>query len=638
MSAQANKSNKEINVGLIKKILDLMSPSAKESLCILSIPTLLSDPLAETLLGELGTSNHNLQEIIEEIHSFPIWHYRTKTSWAIDDDIRRYSLENTQNNRKTELMENVLRVLKDNYNCLEEPTVMNLEDYKMQILCLSSKLEKHVSEGINGFRELFNSATMYNHMEILRVIDLNLDEIFGENFSIDELQPTDIHNIYFMRGYYAYQTKKYDKAIKFWLPIYENSSKLVEHTKDIEDIARASNFMGIIWTEKKQLIEAESAFKKSRELYEIIEDTFDQPPANYGDPLIMNLSYCDNTRDHYKHVLNIRENGLTEEHTDFAQTQKLKNESLMGLTMKEINRKKEFSKDKASQYVTVILPAFNEEVSIGSIVLLARHYADHVVVVDDGSSDRTAEIAMKAGAEVIVLEVNKGKGEALKTGFTAAEGADIIVTMDSDGQHNPTDIPKLVSPILKGEADLVNGSRYLNDLGRNIPIYRRVGLRVLDRFTNLNSGVKITDSQSGFRAFSASTKDVFRFNAQGMTIENEMLADAGKSGLRIIEVGIGVRYDVDYSTISPIRVLETIIRDIEFNRPLYFFTLPGIIFGLIGIYFGILFLQEFSMGAALQLGPAVFMALLIVIGTFLTLTGIILHSIARNHTMQWSYK
>ena len=116
------------------------------------------------------------------------------------------------------------------------------------------------------------------------------------------------------------------------------------------------------------------------------------------------------------------------------------------------------------QNITVILPAYNEEDSIGSVILLTKFYADNVIVVDDGSSDRTAEIARKAGAEVIIHETNTGKGGALKTGFTAAAnlGADIIVTMDSDGQHNPAEIPKLVAPIIKGEAEMVNGSRYLS--------------------------------------------------------------------------------------------------------------------------------------------------------------------------------
>lgn len=286
------------------------------------------------------------------------------------------------------------------------------------------------------------------------------------------------------------------------------------------------------------------------------------------------------------------------------------------------------------QNITVILPAFNEEVSIGSVVLLTRYYADSVIVVDDGSSDRTAEIARKAGAEVIVHEVNKGKGAALKTGFAAADdlGADIIVTMDSDGQHNPAEIPKLIEPIIKGKADMVNGSRYLNGLDKNTPAYRRVGQTILDRVTNLNSGLEITDSQSGFRAFAASTKDIFRFTAQGMAIESEMLADAGKSGLRIAEVEIGVRYDVDCSTVNPIKhgfgVLLMILKDIEFNKPLYYLTVPGVILGIGGLFMGAYFLQNFGMGKGLDFGPTILMILFIIVGSFMALTGILLHSIS----------
>lgn len=314
----------------------------------------------------------------------------------------------------------------------------------------------------------------------------------------------------------------------------------------------------------------------------------------------------------------------------------MNNELLTDRKVQCISKKEEHpcKRDTAPQNITVILPAYNEEVSVGSIVLLTRFYADNVIVVDDGSSDRTAEIARKAGAEVIVHEVNKGKGGALKTGFTAAAdlGADIIVTMDSDGQHNPTDIPKLVAPILKGEADMVNGSRYLNGLDRNTPLYRRVGQRVLDRFTNLNSGLRITDSQSGFRAFTASTKDVFRFNAQGMAIESEMLADAGKSGLRIAEVEIGVRYDVDCSTKNPIEhgfgVLVMVLKDIEFNRPLYYLTVPGLSLGVGGLYMGAHFLQDFVAGGSLYFGPTMLMVLFIIVGTFMALTGILLHSVS----------
>ena len=310
---------------------------------------------------------------------------------------------------------------------------------------------------------------------------------------------------------------------------------------------------------------------------------------------------------------------------------KMNNELLMGKSARRMskNEEKACRGGTAPQNITVILPAYNEEVSIGSIVLLTRNYADNVIVVDDGSSDRTADVARKAGAEVIVHEINKGKGGALKTGFTAASdlGADIIVTMDSDGQHNPVDIPKLVAPIIEGSADMVNGSRYLNGLDKNTPIYRRFGQTILDRFTNINSGLKITDSQSGFRAFAASTKDIFRFNAQGMAIESEMLADAGKSSLRIKEVEIGVRYDVDCSTISPIKhgfgVFIMVLKDIEFNKPLYYFTVPGLSLGVGGLYMGAQFLQNFTMGGGLQFGPTMLMVLFIVVGTFMALTGIL---------------
>jgi len=292
------------------------------------------------------------------------------------------------------------------------------------------------------------------------------------------------------------------------------------------------------------------------------------------------------------------------------------------------------SKSISPQHITVILPAYNEEVSIGSVVLLTRFYADNVIVVDDGSSDRTAEIARKAGAEVIIHEVNTGKGGALKTGFEAAAGmgTDVVVTMDSDGQHNPSEIPKLVAPIIEGDAEMVNGSRYLNGLDKNTPAYRRIGQTVLDGFTNINSGLKITDSQSGFRAFAASTIDIFRFNANGMAIESEMLADAGKAGLRITEVDIGVRYDVGCSTKKPVQhgleVLILILKDMEFNKPLFYFTAPGMFLGIGGFYIGSHFLQTFFTGGSLNLGPTMLMIMLIIVGSFMSLTGILLHSLS----------
>jgi glycosyltransferase involved in cell wall biosynthesis len=283
--------------------------------------------------------------------------------------------------------------------------------------------------------------------------------------------------------------------------------------------------------------------------------------------------------------------------------------------------------------ILAILPAFNEEVSIGSVVLRAKRYADRVIVVDDGSSDRTAEVADLAGAEVIRHQVNRGKGAALKTGFEFLNGERVVVTIDADGQHDPSDIPKLVEPILKGEADMVNGSRYISGNKRDTPLYRRLGQVVLDKATNLESGLCITDSQSGFRAFAADTKDIFRFNQNGLAIESEMLADAAYAGLRIKEVEIGVRYDVDNSSENPVshgvKVLVNILQDIELNRPLYYFTVPGIAMAAIGIGIGLEFLQIFYHGGALQFGPTLLMILLTLVGSFMAFTGIILHSISQ---------
>ena len=291
--------------------------------------------------------------------------------------------------------------------------------------------------------------------------------------------------------------------------------------------------------------------------------------------------------------------------------------------------------ETTEKQIVAILPAYNEEVSIGSIVLRAKQHVDHVIVIDDGSSDRTVKVAEMAGAEVIRHSRNMGKGSALKTGFEAAlrNGTKIIVTIDTDGQHDPEEIPQLIEPILTGEADLVNGSRYINGKEKNTPKYRRLGQMVLDKATNMNCGINITDSQSGFRAFAAHTVKAFRFKQNGFGIESEMLADASKADLKIKEVDIKVRYDVDCSTKNPIShgigVLVKILKDIEFNRPLYYFTAPGTVAAGLGIGMGMTFIRDFYLGGSLSFGPTLMMIMLTLIGMFMAFTGIILHSMSR---------
>lgn len=202
--------------------------------------------------------------------------------------------------------------------------------------------------------------------------------------------------------------------------------------------------------------------------------------------------------------------------------------------------------------LVAIIPAFNEEEALPDVIAKTLKYVDKVIIVNDGSIDKTAEVAIEAGAEVINHSTNLGKGEALKSGFKAVGNDSIIITIDGDGQHNPDEIPDLIKPIIENGADLVNGSRYMNGPEENTPAYRRVGQRVLDIATNISAGITVTDSQSGFRAFSPKSKCCFRFKDTGFGIESEMLVDAAEAGLKIVEVPITVRYDVDGSTKDPI--------------------------------------------------------------------------------------
>lgn len=198
--------------------------------------------------------------------------------------------------------------------------------------------------------------------------------------------------------------------------------------------------------------------------------------------------------------------------------------------------------------IIVIIPAFNEQAAIGGVVERSLRYADDVLVIDDGSADDTSEIAEKAGASILKHPTNFGKGVSLRDAFAQVEGYDIVVTIDGDGQHNPDEIPDLIKPICEGRADFVNGSRYLNGFDENTPAYRRVGQTVLDIATNITAGTDVTDSQSGFRAFKGSTISCYKFRDPGFGIESEMIADASENNLKIIEVPITVKYDVENSS------------------------------------------------------------------------------------------
>lgn len=283
--------------------------------------------------------------------------------------------------------------------------------------------------------------------------------------------------------------------------------------------------------------------------------------------------------------------------------------------------------------VIVAIPAYNEEVAIGSVVLGCRKHVSEVLVLDDGSTDRTAEIARAAGARVISHLHNEGKGAGIRMAFLYARNreADVLVLIDGDGQHNPDDIPALVTPILEGRADVVNGSRFLGQGETGTPAYRRIGQEILTLATNVGTRQKITDSQSGFRAFASSSFGCFSFRQNGMAIESEMLMDAAEASLNILEVPISVRYDVDGSTLDPIThgfgVLNKVLGLLSERRPLLLYAMPGLIMMALGILLLNQLVMTFNASHSLSVWYALGSVLFLMPGMMLISTALTLSSL-----------
>jgi len=281
--------------------------------------------------------------------------------------------------------------------------------------------------------------------------------------------------------------------------------------------------------------------------------------------------------------------------------------------------------------VVVVVPAYNEERFIGSTVIQAKKYAYRVIVVDDGSKDATVEIAKMAGATVVEHEVNQGKGVALMTGFKAASkyNPDVVVTIDGDGQHLPSEIPNVARPVLEDKADIVVGSRYVEQKS-DVPVHRILGHQVFNVLTNGASGVPVTDSQSGFRAFSAKVLDAFSFQSASFSVECEMQFIAHEQGMRVAEVPITILYNdkpkrpvVQHGFI----VLDGLMRLIGQYRPLFFFGAPGLAVVSMGLLMSLWVSYLYSVTNQLAIGYALVVVMLVLIGSLLSFTGVILHSI-----------
>ena len=282
--------------------------------------------------------------------------------------------------------------------------------------------------------------------------------------------------------------------------------------------------------------------------------------------------------------------------------------------------------------IVIGIPAYNEEKNIASILLRLKNISEYIIVCDDGSSDLTSKIAEKLGAIVVKHTKNLGYGAAIKTIFLKAQeiNADALVTFDADGQHRIEDIDKILVPIKNNKADIVIGSRFLND-EQKISKYRKIGIKTITELTNITSGTKITDSQSGFRGYNRKTLENIKLTESGMGISTEILIKAKKSNFKIIEVPIIVSYEGETSTHNSIihgsSVIISTLKYVAMERPLTFYGIPGLLFLIIGVSFGLWAIQIFTIEGVLITNIALIGMGGVILGTVMMITATILYSI-----------
>ena len=283
--------------------------------------------------------------------------------------------------------------------------------------------------------------------------------------------------------------------------------------------------------------------------------------------------------------------------------------------------------------ITVGIPAYNEEKNIAGIISRVKKYADSIIVCDDGSNDLTSEISEQLGAIVIKHSKNKGYGAAINSLFLKAKEleSDVFLTFDADGQHRIEDIPVVSDPIIKNQVDVAIGSRFLDTKSEEMPNYRKVGIKIITKITNLSIKEKLTDSQSGFRAYSKKALQEITPSDEGMGVSTEILIKASNLELKIAEVPIKVNYDGDTSTHDPVShgtsVILSTIKFTSIHNPLKFYGIPGIIFLIIGLIFVAWTIQIYAETQEIITNVSLIGIGSVVLGTILLITAIILFSI-----------
>ena len=282
--------------------------------------------------------------------------------------------------------------------------------------------------------------------------------------------------------------------------------------------------------------------------------------------------------------------------------------------------------------ITVGIPAYNEEKNIAKIIVKLKKTVDQIIVCDDGSTDSTSEIAESLGATVVKHAKNSGYGMAIRSIFLKSReiNADILVTLDADGQHKIEDINKIIKPVVDGEADISIGSRFLKK-DNNTPGYRKLGVKIITKVTNSSLSEKITDAQSGFRAYNNKVLQSLTPADSGMGISTEILIKSSNLGLKIVEVPTEIQYEGDTSTQNPVthgtEVLMSTLKYISIERPLRFYGIPSAIFFVIGLTFTFLSIQYYAEIGRLNTNLTLVAAGTLLIAIILIVTAILLYSL-----------
>ena len=283
--------------------------------------------------------------------------------------------------------------------------------------------------------------------------------------------------------------------------------------------------------------------------------------------------------------------------------------------------------------IIVGIPAFNEEKNIAVLIIQLKKIVDEIIVCNDGSTDLTSKIAEELGVTVINHEKNLGYGAAIRSIFLKSKNldGDILVTIDADGQHRIDDINKIINPIIDGKSDLVIGSRFLDESEDEVPQYRKVGIKVITKITNTTMKKQLTDSQSGFRAYSRKVLNELNLSELGMGISTEILIKASTKNFRISEVPIKIIYDGDTSTHNPIShgssVLLSTIKFTSIEHPLKFYGIPSMIFFAIGLFFIYFSVEYYTEIGRLNTTLTLVGAGTTLIAVVLFITGILLYSL-----------